>query len=87
MGFEISTSDAAYHAEKPSALIFAEYRLAFLQAMNPAMERKYTMPPPDLTRYKVWEIARSDLHASWYSLGAWECCRAWLCGDARGDVE
>src|SRR5215471_11931178 len=27
--------------------------LASLQAMNPAMERKYTAPPPDLTRDKV----------------------------------
>ena len=29
----------------------------------------------------AWLPGQSDWHASWYSLGAWECCRALLCGE------
>jgi len=31
----------------------ASKRLASVQAMRPATEKKYAAPPPDLTRYKL----------------------------------
>ena len=34
----------------------ASKRLASLQALRPAMERKYATPPRDFTRYKLREI-------------------------------
>ena len=36
----------------------ASQRPSSLQTMSPALERKYTAPPPDSMRYKLLEIER-----------------------------
>jgi hypothetical protein len=38
--------------------------LASLQAMSPTTARRYTTPPPDLTRYKLLGMERNPLFLS-----------------------